>query len=161
MIPNNATQPNPDVAERIIAAACEAAEMEMKDTFTRDEVARLMHASGYACSLNTIGEFIRKRFIGDPDGDIWTPSHVYCLGMALESRRRWQPMPNLAHDSKKSGARQRLEMAKLAGAEVNDLDQYTLEDLLLRMAEDERRAVREANYEAVLLKLEQLGVREE
>ncbi len=155
-------QIDPAVAARKVAELCAFADVEMKDEWTREEVANLLHACGYAVTLGTVGEMIRKNYVGEPDDDRWEPGHIFALAMSLESRRRWLPMPNLAHDGKKSAARQAIEMARLSGAvEIDDLDQFSLEDLLIRMAETSNLQLREGYHEGIRAKLEDLGFIEE
>lgn len=59
-----------------------------------------------------------------------------------------------AHDYKKSGARLIVEQLQSAEAEpFNDLDRYSIEDLILQVVTCDDRATREALGEGLRLKL--------
>lgn len=121
---------------------------------TAAEVVALLDRLDYACTPNTLAEFVRKGFISDP-GDTWDSVSTYCLMAGLEARRRWKPAPS-RHDLKKSGFRLEIERLRAEGVDppVRDIDDHSVEDLLLQLCQCDQRAVREALYETVRLKLD-------
>ncbi|HVK14432.1 MAG TPA: hypothetical protein VM597_37180 [Gemmataceae bacterium] len=145
---------DPVKAEEVVTHLCERAGRPVQDQFTPAEVAGLLSAVGYVVTQGTLAEFVRKRYVSDP-GDQWSPVNIYCLAAALESRRRWAPAPG-PHDLKKTGIRLELERLQADGVNppIVDLDRYTLEDLLLQMAQSDNRMEREALYETLRLKLD-------
>ena len=161
--PGRSVQPNPEMSARIVAAFCQVASMELQDTFSRAEVANLLRKCGYDCTPGTIAEFIRKGYIGEPAADEWPARYVHALAASLECRRRWLPTPNRLHDGKKSSIRVLIEQAKNDGNEapIGDLDQFSIEDLLIQIAENEVRNVREALLESIRLKMSSNGWIEE
>lgn len=122
---------------------------------TAGEVVEMLTRIGYDCTPRTLAEFVEKGYISDP-GDVWGPVEVYVLAAALECRRRWLPTPNPRHDLKKSGFRLEIERLRAEGVDppVRDLDDHSIEDLLLQLCQCDQRAVREALYETVRLKLD-------
>jgi hypothetical protein len=145
---------DPEHAERVVADFAEHVGLPALETYTPADAAELVSRHDYVCTPGTISEFIRKGYFGPQDPDALTPVEVYCLLGALESRRRWKPTPS-RHDAKKSGARLAIEQTEMQGASaINDLDQHTVEDLLLQLTGCDNRAVRECLYEALRLKLE-------
>src|SRR5258708_6176208 len=125
---NRAVQPNPVTSATVVAGMCVAADMEPQEAFTRDQMVLLLRSCGYAVTLGTVAEFIRKDRIDEPEGDQWTAPHIHQLVSGLEIRRRWMPTPNMFHDPKKSSTRLMIEQAAARGCEdpINDLDSYTI-----------------------------------
>jgi hypothetical protein len=153
-IPHRAVPVDPAASERVVASLCDAAGMPMQDEFDRDGVAALLRSCGYDCTPGVVAEFVRKSYISEPE--VWTAPYVHALTAALECRRRWLPTPNVYHDPKKSA--QRLEIERLQNEGVNppidDLDQHTVEDLLIQLVQHDQRHVREALYECLRFKLD-------
>lgn len=130
------------------------------ETWTAWQTAAWLRERGYDASEGTIHELMRKGYVGLPDAEAIIPAELSAIMAALECRRRWLPYPNPHHDAKKSGARLLLEQMQHAGnpAPVHDLEKFTVEDLLIRMAQSDHRGQREAIHEALRLKL--LGMEE-
>lgn len=143
---------DPEHAARVVADFADAHGLPVPTT--PGEAVELARACGYDCTPGTVAEFVRKGYVSDPGGvadAVW----VYCFIAALEARRRWKPTP-CVHDPKKSGTRLLIEQMRNAGVAepLNDIDRYTVEDLLLQLTNCDNRAVREALYEAVKAKLQ-------
>lgn len=157
-IPFRCVPVDPDVSAKCVANIAALAGLDAAESYTARQVVQMMRAAGYACTLNTLREFISKRYISPPtDMDAWDSVYVWTLANALESRRRWQPTPNPRHDVKKSVARLEIERQVAAGEPaIADIDQYTVEDLLIQLVNCDQRGIREALYEAVKLKLDGL-----
>jgi hypothetical protein len=121
----------------------------------RDEYTAAGCAAGHAVGVHLhpphLTEFAEKGYMLD-HGETWDGKSVYCLLAALESRRRWKPTPS-RHDVKKSGARLQIEQAQAAGVPILELEQYTVEDLLIWLTGSDSRAERECLYEIARLKL--------
>lgn len=120
---------------------------------TAEEVVEMLTKLDYDVTRGTVAEFARKKYFGPDPGDAWTPADVYAFMAALEARRRWRPTPS-RHDMKKSGFRIEVERLQAEGVTpVHDLDDHTLEDLLLQIAQADNRMLREALLESINLKL--------
>lgn len=146
---------NAERATELVRIGCEEHGLEFRDVFTPAQVAELAQALHYVCTPGTVAEFVRKRYFSAADPRELTATEVFCLIGALESRRRWKQAPS-RHDAKKSGARLLIEQCQAAGAPspIADIDNYTTEDLLVRLVQCHHAATREGLYEAVRLKLE-------
>ena len=147
---------DPDHAKMLLNALCEGIGFEVKDEYEPVEVATLMRHAGFAVTPATIPEFVRKGYIAEPlDPGAWDASAIYTLCAALASRRRFLPTP-CVHDARKSGFRLQLETI-IAGGQyppINDLDQHSIEDLLIQLTECDDRPTREILYETLRLKIE-------
>lgn len=154
MIPTRLMQVDPERAAAMLAAVCERFDFPVKDEYATAEVADLLTRCGYAATPGVIAEFVRKGYILDT-GDVWTPADVFHFSAALDSRRRWLPTP-CVHDARKSGFRLQIENLRNQGLTqpVNDLEQHSLEDLLIQLTENDSRPTREMLYELIRLKLE-------
>ena len=117
------------------------------------EAIELLTKLDYAVSKRTLEEFIERKYISDP-GDAWDCVAVYCLMGALESRRRYKSADR-RHDFKKTGIRLEIERLRAEGIDppIHDIDDITLEDLLLQITQCDQRAIREALYETLREKL--------
>jgi hypothetical protein len=144
---------DPAHARRVIEDLSAQAGVPFLDSYSPGQAAVLAFALDYDCSLGTVAELVRKRYIAPEDPEGLSPVDVYCLLGALEARRRWKHAPS-AHDAKKSGVRLQIEAMQAQGVEpVNDLDDHTVEDLLLQLTGADNRALREILYETLRLKL--------
>jgi hypothetical protein len=145
---------DPERAATMLAAVCERFDFPVKDEYSTPEVADLMRRCGYAVTPAVVAEFVRKGYITDTD-NLWTPVDVFHFSAALDSRRRWLPTP-CVHDARKSGFRLQVETLRNQGVDppVNDLDQHSLEDLLIQLTTADDRPTREMLYELIRLKLE-------
>ncbi len=153
---------DPEVSRRLVNGFCAFTATEPREHFSRDEVVELLRGVGFAVVPDTLREFTAKGYCTEPPSGRWEAIHVHALAAALDSRRRWLPGPNQLHDAKKSPTRRDLELAKAAGVPVfTDLEKFTLEDMLITLAECDNRMQREFVYEAVRAKLEALGCVEE
>lgn len=154
MTPRRLVQVDPDQAAAMLAGVCARFGLPVKDEYTTAEVSDLMQRAGYAAPPGVIAEFVRKGYVADT-GDSWTPTDIFHLSAALDSRRRWGATPNL-HDARKSGFRLQLETLRNQGVNppVNDLDEHSLEDLLIQLTENDARPTREMLYELIRVKLE-------
>lgn len=162
-IPNRTVQIDPFVSEKVLVSLCDHAGIEVQESFDRDGMAELLRACGYDVVPGTVAEFVRKKYIADPPEGQWTAPFIHAMTAALECRRRWLPTPNPKHDAKKSAMRLEIERLRGEGIDppIHDIDSTTLEDLLIQLATSEQRMHREALLEAVLVKCETLGFREE
>ena len=161
--PGRTIEPNPVASARVVGTLCALAGIDVQETFPRDEVVLLLRNAGYNVTPGTVAEFIRKGYIGEPENDEWTAQHIHALCASLESRRRWKPFPAPLHDFKKSVVRIQIEQAAANGIAdpIHDLDTISLEDLLIQIAENDSRGIRETLYEAIKLKLAEVGFVEE
>ena len=128
----------------------------MRESWPVDATVDFLRRLDYDVTPNTLAEFERKHYFAPADASEMTAVEIYCLMAALEARRRWKPTPS-QHDAKKSGARLAIEQLQAQGIPpVNDLDNHTLEDLLLQLTGCPDRAIRECIYETLVLKLKGL-----
>ena len=141
---------DPDHAARVVGDFCDSVGVPVP-TGTSD-VCELLDRLGYQCTPGTLAEFVRKGYVSEPAE--WDAVSVYCLMAALELRRRWKRTPCPQHDHKKTGARLFVERSLAEGGPgVNDLDRYSVEDLLLQLTQTGDRPTRECLFEALTLKL--------
>lgn len=152
---------DPEHAERFVGELAAHVGLPERESWTPAEAADLLRRLEYECTPATIGEFIRKGYFGPENDQALSPTDVFCLVQAMDSRRRWKATPS-RHDPKKSGARLLLERQRAEGLEVfHDLDEFTLEDLLLRLVGTTDHATREVLYEGIVAKLAAQGFIEE
>ena len=162
IIPNRVVQPNPIKSDAFVRILCERADMTFAPPFTPDEVVQLLCKVGYDCTRGTLLEFFRKGYISPPPNNEWTAPFVHGLIASMDCRRRWLPAPNDFHDARKSNALLQVESAAREGIDTFiDLDEYTLEDLLLHLTGTDNREIRETLYLACRRKMADLGFREE
>lgn len=151
----------PQNSASLIEDLCGICGIPFSDPLDTNHVVKLLNKLGYLVDRSVVAEFVRKGYITSPIiAGQWTAQQVHEFMAGLEWRRRWQV--GSAHDLKKSGAQLALEQAQLAGKHqyIEDLDQHTIEDMLVLMTLAEQRSVREALLVAVKQKLEVLEFRE-
>lgn len=152
---NRLVQIDPAHARRVVEDHCHAVGLPSPDTWSPEEASVLLGRLDYECPPAVILEFARKGYICPPENDrALTAVDLYGLMCALESRRRWKATPS-RHDVKKSGFRLQLETLIRNGVNppVHDLDEHSIEDLLLRLVACDERMMRESLYETIKLKL--------
>lgn len=149
--PTRTVNIDPEHAARVVGDFADSVNLPVPTT--AGEVVAFLERCDYLVTARTLSEFAEKHYVSDP-GDQWDAVAVYCLMAALESRRRWKPAPS-RHDHKKTGISLQIEAARAAGVAepINDLDRYTVEDLLLQLTQCDHRATRECLYEALREKL--------
>ena len=160
---NLAVAPDPDVSEHIVSRICAATNLPRPEFFTVDQVVELLDAFGYAITPGTILEFDRKHYAAQPATPLWNSMFVHQLACALEKHKRWKKWPNPRHDGKKAGARLIVEQAEAEGrpSPWEDLDEQSLENLLLAINFHDERGDRAMVFEAIREKLARLGFIEE
>jgi hypothetical protein len=126
---------SPKEAEQLLENFCLDTGYPLKDQYEPDEVVDILRRLGYDATVGTIPEFLRKNYISDP-GDAWDAVAICNLACAMFARRRWLPAPSM-HDPCKTDMRLEIERLQSAGVDpvIVDLDQHTIEDLLLRIVQ--------------------------
>ncbi len=153
--------PTPAESERIVRTMASATDQEFRETWTLDQAAEFLRRCDYDCTPGVLLRFISRGYVSEPPGGRWTALHLHCASASLEGRRRWLSAPS-RHDAKKSEARLQIESAQAQGIPVfHDLENSSLEDLLIQFVQTDQRQLREVLYEAVRAKMDQLGFVEE
>jgi|GEM_PF-2270673 len=122
-------------------------------------VIALADAGGYVVDHNVVREFVRKGYFPAPKRHpqtcqyAWSATHICLFIEALDLRRRWQPHHPL-HAHKLWAIEVKDLLAKEAGQNaIPDLDQYSVEDLILMLEQNADQGIRQVICHALRLKL--------
>jgi len=123
-----------------------------------ENIVKLFTVMEYEIDLQVIRDYIDNGYIPCPQmisgKRLWTIADACHLHAALEYRRAWAS-PSSFHDCKKSQARLDRDRASWTSDDSfeSDVEETSLEDLLIAIAESDNRQVRECLHEALRIKL--------
>lgn len=131
---------------------------------TTATVVKLMTGLEYVVDAAAIGDYIeRGRMIPPPmrgRNRVWMAADIVELLSVLENNRKWRPL-SVRHQHKKTRweIHRELALAGQAPPVFDDLDRFTVEELLRQLVEVDQREVRELLHTAIMIKIDELQTR--